>query len=156
MKKFIILPIIVILLVVALTGCTSKNNISSVALSVREGLLEGFSMTVTFTAARDFEHVYALEYELSNDTIVVSKGNRRVKEDNPYWVKGNEYDVVLTPDEKEVNLQYSLDLLKKLLKNGGNDFSWKNITEDENMKLKIWLDGELFHTFYLKDLKPVE
>lgn len=113
-------------------------------------------MTVTFTAARNFEHVYALEYELSNDTIVVAKGNRRVKEDNPYWVKGNEYDVVLTPEAGEWDSQYSLDLLKKLFKSGSNDFSYKNIREDENMKLKIWLDGELFYTFYLKDLKPVE
>lgn len=154
MKKLIILVVSAILL--AVIGCTPKNNISGIALRTTEGLLGGISMTVTFTAARSFEHVYALEYELSNDTIVVAKGNRRVKEDNPYWVKGNEYDVVLTPEAGEWDSQYSLDLLKKLFKSGSNDFSYKNITKDENMKLKIWLDGELFYTFYLKDLKPVE
>lgn len=151
MKKFNNLIVSTILL--AVTGCTPENNISGITLRTTE-LLGGISMTVTFTAARDFEHVYALEYELSNDTIVVAKGNRRVKEGNPYWVKGNKYDVVLTPEAGEWDSQYSLDLLKKIFKS--NDFSWKNITEDENMKLKIWLDGELFHTFYLKDLKPVE
>ena len=74
-------------------SCSSKDNISSVGLRARiwkEPLdVPKLLLEVNLTAARNFERVCYLEYELSyvNKDEIVVRGSSKVKEDNPYWVE---------------------------------------------------------------------
>lgn len=86
--------VIICFFIIFFISCSSKDNISSVGLRARiwkEPLdVPKLLLEVNLTAARNFERVCYLEYELSyvNKDEIVVRGSSKVKEDNPYWVEG--------------------------------------------------------------------
>lgn len=139
-------------------SCSSKDNISSVGLRVgivKEPLdVPKLSMEVTLTAARNFERVCYLEYELSyvNKDETVVRGSNKVKEDNPYWVAGNTYSVSLDEIPLYDFKSYKTDNIWEV---PDMEIFEKEIDYD-SLKLALWLDGKYFYTFYFKEFQSTE
>ena len=150
--------VIICFFIIFFISCSSKDNISSVGLRARiwkEPLdVPKLLLEVNLTAARNFERVCYLEYELSyvNKDEIVVRGSSKVKEDNPYWVEGNTYPVFL----EEIPLYNFKSYLSNNIWEMPDMEIFEKEIEYDSLKLAVWLDGEYFYTFYFREFQSAE